>query len=254
MILDTIVEKKKEEVAILLRDGYQRPEMEVPPSRPFQQALVDYEGVAIIAEAKKASPSKGVIRPDFNPVAIAESYQKGGAQAMSVLTDEHFFQGSLEYIPQVRAAVDLPVLRKEFIIHEIQIQQAKVYGADAILLIVAILEQAQISDYLDLADELEMDVLVEVHDEQELDIAMNAGSRLVGVNNRNLKDFSMDLETSFRLKKLLPTNVPLVSESGISKPADFQRLADEGITAALVGEAFMRQTDPGAALVHLRNG
>ncbi len=252
MILDTIVEKKKEEVAVLLRDGYARPEMEVPPPRPFQDALVNFEGVAVIAEAKKASPSKGIIRPDFNPVAIAQSYEKGGAQAVSVLTDEHFFQGSLAFIPQIRAAVDLPVLRKEFIIHEIQLQQAKVYGADAVLLIAAILDAVQIADYLSLADELEMDVLVEIHNEDELEIALQAGSRLIGVNNRNLQDFSMDFETSFRLKKLLPADIPMVSESGISQPADFQRLAAEGISAALVGEAFMREPDPGAALAKLR--
>lgn len=253
MILDTIVEQKKEEVAVLLQEGFARPEIDIPPHRPFQEALVAFEGVAIIAEAKKASPSKGIIRPDFDPVAIAMSYEQAGAQAMSVLTDEHFFQGSLDFIPLVRAAVQLPVLRKEFIIHEIQIQQAKVYGADAILLIVAILDLPQMTDYLDLADELEMDVLVEVHDEAELEIALQAGSRLIGVNNRNLRDFSVDIETSFRLKKLLPPEIPLVSESGISRPEDIHRLGQEGITAALVGEAFMREPDPGAALIRLRH-
>lgn len=254
MILDTIIDHKKEEVAVLLRDGFGRPEADVPPPRPFRQALLDYQGVAIIAEAKKASPSKGVIRADFDPVAIARSYQQGGAQAMSVLTDEPFFQGSLDYIPLVRNAVDLPVLRKDFIIHEVQIQQARVYGADAVLLIVAVLDLAQIKDYLDLADELEMDVLVEVHDEAELETALAAGSRLVGVNNRNLRDFTVDMETTFRLQKLLPPGVPLVSESGIRDHADYVRLGSEQVRAALVGEAFMRETDPGAALTRLRFG
>ncbi len=254
MILDTIIEQKQAEVAVLLREGFARPEVDIPPPRPFRQALRDYEGVAIIAEAKKASPSKGVIRPNFDPVAIAKSYQRGGAQAVSVLTDEHFFQGSLDYIPLVRQAVDLPVLRKDFIIHEVQIQQAKVYGADAILLIVAVLDQVQIRDYLDLADELELDALVEVHDEQELETALAAGSRLVGVNNRNLKDFTLDLETTFRLQRLMPPDVPLVSESGIHTHADYLRLAEAKVAAALVGEAFMREADPGLALARLRSG
>lgn len=254
MILDTIIEQKQAEVAVLLREGFARPEVDIPPPRPFRQALRDYEGVAIIAEAKKASPSKGVIRPNFDPVAIAKSYQRGGAQAVSVLTDEHFFQGSLDYIPLVRQAVDLPVLRKDFIIHEVQIQQAKVYGADAILLIVAVLDQVQIRDYLDLADELELDALVEVHDEQELETALAAGSRLVGVNNRNLKDFTLDLETTFRLQRLMPPDVPLVSESGIHTHADYLRLAEAKVASALVGEAFMREADPGLALARLRSG
>ena len=237
-----------------MRDGFDRPDEEVPPSRPFLAALTEYDGVAIIAEAKKASPSKGVIRPDFDPVAIARSYESAGAQAMSVLTDVDFFQGALEYIPLVRRAVNLPVLRKDFIVHEVQIQQAKVYGADAILLIAAVLDSAQIKDYLDLADELEMDVLVEVHDEPELEVAVEAGSRLIGVNNRNLRDFSVDIETSFRLRKLLPTDIPLVSESGIRSHEDFLRFAAENIQAALVGEAFMREPDPGLALQRLRQG
>jgi len=253
-ILDTIIARKKEEVAVLLRDGYARPDVEIPPARPFAAPLVEYDGVAIIAEAKKASPSKGVIRPDFDPVDIAQSYAAAGAQAMSVLTDVDFFQGALEYIPLVRSAVELPVLRKDFIVHEVQIQQAKVYGADAILLIAAVLDAAQIKDYLDLADELEMDVLVEVHDEPELEMAVEAGSRLVGVNNRNLRDFSVDLETSFRLRRLLPADIPLVSESGIRTHEDFLRLGAENIQAALVGEAFMREADPGLALRRLRQG
>lgn len=254
MILDTIIEHKREEVAILLRDGFARPEVDIPPSRPFRQALLDYPGVAIIAEAKKASPSKGVIRPDFEPVAIARSYEQGGAQAMSVLTDERFFQGALAYIPQVRLAVDLPVLRKDFIVHEVQIQQAKVFGADAVLLIVAVLDLPQLKDYLDLADEMEMDALVEVHDEQELETALAAGSSLIGVNNRNLKDFTLDLETTFRLQRLMPPDVPLVSESGIHTHADYLRLGAAKVAAALVGEAFMREADPGLALARLRSG
>jgi len=253
MILDRIVDRKREEVARLLAHGIGEPEVPVAPPRGFQEALVSYQGVAVIAEAKKASPSKGVIRPDFDPVVIAQNYQRGGAQAISVLTDEDFFQGSLRYIPAVRQAVDLPVLRKDFIIHEIQIEQARIFGADAILLIVAILDGRQMKDYLDMAHGLGMDVLVEVHDEEEVDQALAAGSRLVGVNNRNLKDFSMDLGTTFRLKKLVPDDIPLVSESGIRDHEDIERLAQAGVAAVLVGETLMRAQDQTLALQMLRD-
>ncbi len=240
MILDTIVEEKRREVEALLAAGSAAPDKEVDRPRGFQAALTSYPGVALIAEAKKASPSKGIICPDFDPVRIAREYEAGGAQAVSVLTDEKFFQGSLAYIPLVRRAVGLPVLRKDFIIHEAQISQSRVFGADAILLIAAILEKNQISDFLAQSRELGMDALVEVHDEHELEKALAAGSTLIGVNNRNLKDFSMDLSTTFRLKKLVPDTIPLVSESGIRDGDDIRRLADAGIAAVLVGETLMR--------------
>ncbi|MDG4474598.1 indole-3-glycerol phosphate synthase TrpC [Thiovibrio frasassiensis] len=248
MILDTIVARKKEEVAALKACGITVPEMEIPPPRGFIRALTDFPGVAVIAEAKKASPSKGVIRADFDPVAIGRSYLAGGAQAMSVLTDVDFFQGSLSYIPAVRAAVSLPVLRKDFIIDPLQIREARAYGADAILLIAAILETSQIEEYLALASELGMDALVEVHDEAEVEKAVAAGSRLIGVNNRDLRDFSMDLNTTFRLQKMIPAGIPLVSESGIRDHHDMERLAEHGVRAALVGETLMRAADPAEAL------
>ena len=254
MILDTIVARKKEEVAVLKARGLTVPDLEIPPPRGFIRALTDFAGVAIIAEAKKASPSKGVIRPDFDPVAIARSYQSGGAQALSVLTDVDFFQGSLAFIPAVRAAVNLPVLRKDFIIDPLQIREARSYGADAILLIAAILETAQIQEYLGLAFELGMDALVEVHDEAEVEKAVAAGSRLIGVNNRDLRDFSMDLNTTFRLQKLIPAKIPLVSESGIRDQHDIKRLAEHGVRAALVGETLMRAADPAEALRALVDG
>jgi indole-3-glycerol phosphate synthase len=254
MILDTIVARKKEEVAALKARGIAAPELEIPPVRGFIRALTDCVGVAVIAEAKKASPSKGVIRPDFDPVAIARSYQTGGAQALSVLTDVDFFQGSLAYIPAVRAAVALPVLRKDFIIDPLQIKEARAYGADAILLIAAILETSQIEEYQGLALELGMDALVEVHDEAEVEKAVAAGSRLIGVNNRDLRDFSMDLNTTFRLQKMIPAEIPLVSESGIRDHQDMVRLAEHGIRAALVGETLMRAVDPAEALRTLVNG
>lgn len=254
MILDTIVARKKEEVAVLKARGFATPDSEISPPRGFIRALTDCSGVAVIAEAKKASPSKGVIRSDFDPVAIAHSYLAGGAQALSVLTDVDFFQGSLSYIPAVRSAVPLPVLRKDFIIDSRQIREARAYGADAILLIAAILETSQIEEYLALATELGMDALVEVHDEHEAEKAVAAGSRLIGINNRDLRDFSMDLNTTFRLQKMIPPEIPLVSESGIRDFQDMKRLAEHGIRAALVGETLMRAADPAEALRVLVSG
>jgi indole-3-glycerol phosphate synthase len=253
MILDTIVDWKKEEVKLLQQKGIIPPQGVVDGPRGFMDSLVAYDGVAVIAEAKKASPSKGVIRENFDPVQIALSYQKGGAQAMSVLTDQKFFQGHLRYLHQVRQKVGLPVLRKDFIIHELQIEEASVYGADAILLIAAILDQSQLRDYQQMAWELGMDVLVEVHDEYELEKSMAAESRLVGINNRNLNDFTVSLDTTFRLNKEIPEDIPVVSESGIRDKDDMQRLADADIAAALIGETFMRADDPGAMLQELRS-
>jgi indole-3-glycerol phosphate synthase len=244
MILDTIVAKKKIEVAELRKKGIQLPtefrDKAIALPRGFRSALTNYPDLSIIAEVKKASPSKGVICADFRPVDIAVNYQRNGAQAISVLTDVDFFQGALLYMMQVREAVSLPVLRKDFIIDELQIEEARLHGADAILLIAAILDLAQLRDYQACAWEYGMDVLVEVHDEWETERALEGGSQLIGINNRNLKDFSMDLETTFRLKKHIPEEIPVVSESGLKTVDDFRRLRDEGITAALVGETLMR--------------
>jgi indole-3-glycerol phosphate synthase len=256
MILDTIVAKKKIEVAELRSKGIELPtefrENVIAPPRGFRSTLTKYPDVSIIAELKKASPSKGVICADFRPVDIAVNYQQNGAQAISVLTDVDFFQGSLVYMMQVRAAVSLPVLRKDFIIDELQIEEASAHGADAILLIAAILDLVQLRDYRACAGEYGMDVLVEVHDERETELALDAGSELIGINNRNLKDFSMDLETTFRLKKLIPEEIPVVSESGLKTVDDFRRLRDEGIAAALVGETLMRAGADSALLQSLR--
>jgi len=248
MILDTIVTRKREEVAALRKKGVRAPDMEIGPPRGFHRALVDCPGVAIIAEAKKASPSKGVIRPDFDPVSIARHYKAGGAHAMSVLTDVDFFQGSIDYIPLVREAVDLPVLRKEFIIDPLQIREASLYGSDAILLIAAILDVSQMRDFRQMAEELGMDVLVEVHSEPEVDSALEAGSRLIGINNRNLNDFTVDLNTTFRLQRRIPHEIPVVSESGISTAEDMARLREGGVAAVLIGESLMRTADQGQLL------
>ncbi|MGM0681159.1 MAG: indole-3-glycerol phosphate synthase TrpC, partial [Thermodesulfobacteriota bacterium] len=248
MILDKIVEYKRGEVERLLRRGLPEYPEDIEPPRGFQEALASFPGLSLIAEVKKASPSKGIIRPDtgpgsgpgFDPVAIALAYEAGGAQTMSVLTDEHFFQGNLDYIPMVRRKVSLPVLRKDFLIHEIQIREAGIYGADAILLICAILEESQLSDYLALSRELGMDSLVEVHDQWELEKALKADSRMIGVNNRNLRDFSVDLETTIRVSKEVPEGIVVISESGIKKYGDIKKLQEYPISAVLVGETLMR--------------
>jgi len=254
MILDTIVNRKKEEVALLKRTGIRPLDQNIEGPRGFSHALTDFSGFAIIAEAKKASPSKGIIQPDFDPVRIARDYKEGGAQAISVLTDIDFFQGSLSYIPLVRATVDLPVLRKDFIIDPLQIQEARVYGADAILLIAAILDVTRLRDFRQMAEELDMDVLVEVHDEYELEAALEAESSLIGINNRNLKTFKVDLETTFRLQKNIPSNIPIVSESGISSSEEISRLREAGITAALIGESLMRSNRQKDSLQQLLSG
>lgn len=240
MILDTIVARKYQEVAALKDRGLPVLDRPVDPPRGFLRALVEAPSIAIIAEAKKASPSKGVIQPDFDPVRIACNYRDGGAHCLSVLTDVDFFQGSLSYIPLVREAVALPVLRKDFIIDPLQIEEARVVGADAILLIAAILDVDQLRDFRLKAESLGMDVLVEVHDERELDHALQAESRLIGINNRNLNDFSVSLETTFRLLSKIPQGIPVVSESGIASAADMHRLREAGVKAALIGESLMR--------------
>lgn len=257
MILDTIVEKKKEEVALLKKNGIVLPpefrETDIAPPRGFTRSLTEYAGVSIIAEAKKASPSKGVICEDFDPVAIARNYESCGAQAISVLTDVDFFQGRLLYLMQVRAAVGLPVLRKDFIIDSLQVQEAAAHGADAILLIAAILEENELRDLRCEAEEAGMDVLTEVHNEEELEKTLASGAGLVGINNRNLKDFSMDLETTFQLKKMIPENIPVVSESGLKSKEDIARLAKEGVAAALIGESLMRAGSKGTLLSEIRS-
>ena len=255
-ILDDILAHKRQEVAA----QKQRVDMDtlvanisasndVP--RGFMKALqarVAIGGTAVIAEVKKASPSMGVIRASFDPVAIAESYAAAGATCLSVLTDEKYFQGSGHYLRLIRAAVGLPLLRKDFIIDEYQIVEARALGADAILLIVAALSDAELAAFTRLAHDLGLDVLVEVHDEAECARALQLPLRVIGVNNRNLHDFSVSLDTSRRIKTMLPADYLLVSESGIHTRADIEALQADGIHAFLVGGALMQADDPGAAL------
>lgn len=252
-ILDKIVVQKRVEVdrlpagAVLPRDLREAIQRRGDGVRDFFGALQAPRrgGIGLIAEVKKASPSKGVIRADFDPVRIAREYEAAGASCLSVLTDEQFFQGSLGYLRQVRAAVGLPLLRKDFIIDERQILEAIEWGADAILLIVSILDDAALRHFHALADAAGLTALVEVHDEAELDRALAAGARLVGVNNRNLKTFTVDLGTTERLARRLfqagdGVRRLLVAESGIDTRADVERLRACGSGAILVGESLMR--------------
>jgi indole-3-glycerol phosphate synthase len=206
-----------------------------------------------VAELKRRSPSRGELRPDFEPVACALDYAEGGAAALSVLTDEHFFGGRLEYLAAVRAAVALPLLRKDFLIDAYQVDEARVAGADAVLLIVSALAPPALAALLGRARALGLDALVEVTDERELDAALSAGADLVGVNNRDLKTFVTDLTVTERLAPRVPASVLLVAESGIAGPADVARLARAGARAFLVGESLMRQPEPGRALRRLRD-
>ncbi|MBW1946308.1 MAG: indole-3-glycerol phosphate synthase TrpC [Deltaproteobacteria bacterium] len=242
-ILNTIIADKKAELKKRRRRGLIPPEHEVAPPRGFRKALASDSGVSIIAEIKKASPSKGLLCPDFDPVSIAKDYQSGGAKAVSVLTDERFFQGKLEFIPEIRNEIDLPILRKDFIIDHFQVEESGLWGADAVLLIVAALDGSMLSELMAHARERGLDPLVEVHDENEMERALAADADFIGVNNRNLEDFSISLEATFRIRKALPSEMPLVSESGISTPDDIKRLLDAGITAALIGEALMKAED-----------
>jgi indole-3-glycerol phosphate synthase len=266
-ILETIIEQKKREVAQLpariiaagdLRDAM----LEHGERRDFIAALKQarVHGIGLIAEVKKASPSAGVICPNFDPIRIAREYEAAGASCLSVLTDEKFFQGSLEYLRQIRAAVKLPLLRKDFIIDERQILEAIEWGADAILLIVAILTDEQLQKFHSLAVEAGLAVLVEVHDEAELERALHVAPELVGVNNRDLKTFKVDLATTERLSsKMLISpaarkTLMLVAESGIHSRADVERLRKCDASAVLVGESLMKHGDIGAKVRELIGG
>ena len=226
----------------------------VAPTRGFVRAVESKllaDEAAVIAEIKKASPSKGVLRPDFRPAEIARSYEKGGAACLSVLTDIDFFQGSDDYLKQARAACELPVLRKDFVIDPYQVYEARAIGADCILLIVACLSDAQLSELSGLANELGLDVLVEVHDGEELERALPLGNRLVGINNRNLRSFEVSLQTTLDLLKNIPEDRIVVTESGIHMPEDVALMQTHNVHAFLVGEAFMRAEDPGEKLAEL---
>lgn len=257
-ILQKIIATKHEENAarskLVSLDELKEKSTAADQVRGFTQALLDMsaEGkAAVIAEIKKASPSKGVMRADFKPADIAQSYQQGGAACLSVLTDEQYFQGSTDYLIEARAACDLPVIRKDFIIDPYQVYEARAMSADCILLIVAALDDEQLHSLHELAQSLHMDVLVEVHNEEEMERALKLNLKLVGINNRNLKTFETTLFTTLALQHMVPKECLLVTESGILKPDDVLFMRDHEVNSFLVGEAFMRADDPGAELKKL---
>ena len=257
-ILQRILARKREEIddrrARVSERDLQRRLADAPPVRGFGAALrakVAAGSAAVIAEIKKASPSKGVMRADFRPAEIAASYAAGGAACLSVLTDVDFFQGADAYLQQARASCALPVLRKDFTVDAYQVYEARALGADCILLIVAALEDRDLRELATLAQSLGLDVLVEVHDGAELDRALATGTTLIGIDNRNLRTFDTRLETTLELRDRVPADRLLVTESGIHTRADVAQMRAAGVHAFLVGEAFMRADDPGAELRRL---
>jgi len=255
-ILAEIVQHKKQEIvdlhsrgAVLEQQAYERKSH----ARPFAKALRSTEP-AIIAEIKKASPSRGLLQPDFHPALIAHAYEQGGAACLSVLTDRRHFQGSLHDLEAARAAVALPVLRKDFTIDRIQIFEAAAHGADAILLIAGLLNTSELQSFRELAASLDMAVLIEVHNQEELARAADSGAEIIGVNNRDLDTFEVSLDTSLRLSYLMPSAAIRVTESGIHSRADIDLLRGAGFQAFLVGESLMRSHDPAAALKDLVHG
>jgi indole-3-glycerol phosphate synthase len=246
MFLDKIVATKRAEVEAMSRFSIAQAEKvisEMSPCLGFEKALTTRKNrsMGLIAEIKKASPSKGLIREDFDPVLLASSYQRAGADCISVLTDVDYFQGSNEYLKAVRQAVSVPLLRKDFTIDPKQIYEARLIGADAILLIAAILTTDQMKQYLSLASDLGLDALVEVHDREELERALELDTQMIGINNRNLKTFVTDLKTTEELIQFIPAGKTIVSESGISTVQDMAYLQQIGSQAVLIGEHFMRQ-------------
>jgi indole-3-glycerol phosphate synthase len=255
MILDDIIAHKKEELVETKRKAplaeVKRSAAEAGPPRGFRSALAGHGEIRLIAEVKKASPSKGVIREDFHPVCIAGSYEQAGASCISVLTEKRFFQGSLDYLGEIRRAVGLPLLRKDFIIDEYQLFEARTAGADAVLLIAACLDRQQLEDYMGIAGQLGLDVLVESHTYKELDKSLMAGAMLVGINNRDLGTFAVNLRTTIDLLKDIPSGRTVVSESGIDTRDDVLKLQQAGVDVVLVGEGLMREQDIGKKVKEL---
>ena len=249
--LEEVVERTRADVAarreVVPLEALQE-RLEPPPrGRPFSEALIQ-EGISLIAEMKRASPSKGPIRPDATVTDIVRAYEAAGASACSVLTEPHWFGGSLDDLVEARVACDLPLLRKDFIVDPYQLAEARLAGADAVLLIVAALDPADLTSLQDQAGEIGLDCLVEVHDEGELETALECGAEIIGVNNRNLQTLDVDPDTALRLLVDAPAGSIVVAESGITSNPDVQRLEEAGVDAILVGEALMREDDPAAAV------
>lgn len=259
IMLDEIVEKTKERVetakGIISLDDLKNEVslMEITDDFPFKRALSG-DDIAIIAEVKKASPSKGLIAEDFDYLKIAKDYEEAGASAISVLTEPYFFMGSDDYLREIADSVNIPVLRKDFIVDEYMIWEAKVLGASAILLIVSILDVVQLKKYLDLAHDLSLSAIVETHDGDEIMRALTVGAEIIGVNNRNLNDFTVDIDNSINLRRCVSGDVIFISESGIKTKEDVTRLKENDVDAVLIGETLMKSDDKKAMISELKNG
>ena len=258
-MLDEIVEKTKERIEqakeIVPLDEIKKEVelLEISDEFPFKKALGG-DDISIIAEVKKASPSKGLIAEDFDYVAIAKEYEAAGASAISVLTEPYFFKGSNEYLEEIAENVSIPILRKDFVIDEYMIWEAKLLGASAVLLIVSILDIVTLKKFLDLAHDLGLSAIVETHDGDEIRTAMNVGAEIIGVNNRNLKDFTVDIENSISLRRCVSGDVIFISESGIKTKEDVARLKENNVDAVLIGETLMKCDDKKAMISELKNG
>ena len=260
MILDALAESARKRVAEAAKwrslEEIRRQALSLPPkAAPFAfERVLRGKRLSFICEVKKASPSKGVIAPDFPYLAIAQEYERAGASAISVLTDPEYFKGRDSYLTEIRQAVSLPLLRKDFTVHEYQLYEARLMGADAVLLIAALLDTDTLRRYIGICNRLGLSALVEAHDAQEVHSALAAGARVVGVNNRDLRTFEVDLNTCLRLRDRVPASIPFVAESGIRTPEDIEQLRGAGVNAVLIGETLMRSPDKKAALDTLRGG
>ena len=258
-MLDEIVEKTKErieqakEIVPLDELKNEVESLEISDEFPFKKALSE-EGISIIAEVKRASPSKGLIAEDFDYVAIAKEYEAAGASAISVLTEPYFFKGSNDYLKEIAENVSIPILRKDFVIDEYMIWEAKLLGASAVLLIVSILDIATLKKFLDLAHDLGLSAIVETHDGSEITTAVNVGAEIIGVNNRNLNDFTVDIENSISLRRCVGGDVIFISESGIKTKEDVARLKENDVDAVLIGETLMKCDDKKSMILELKNG
>ncbi len=247
---ERLVESKRNKPLSQLKEEVSK--LDINDDFPFKEALKDPE-IAIIAEVKKASPSKGLIAEDFDYIKIAKDYEQAGASAISVLTEPYFFKGSNDYLKEIAENVAIPILRKDFTIDEYMIWEAKSLGASAILLIVSILEDVQLKRYLDLAHDLGLSAIVETHDANEIRTAIDAGAEIIGVNNRNLADFTVDIENSINLRRLVSDDIIFISESGIKTAEDVRRLKENNVDAVLIGETLMRSNDKKAMIEELKN-
>ena len=259
VMLDEIVEKTKlrieEEKKIKSLEDLKNEvlNLDITKDFPFKEALSG-EDISIIAEVKRASPSKGLIAEDFDYISIAKEYQDAGVSAISVLTEPYFFQGSDEYLSEIAENVSIPILRKDFVVDEYMIWQAKLFGASAVLLIVSILDTVQLKKYLDLAHDLGLSAIVETHDASEISTAMIVGAEIIGVNNRNLNDFTVDIENSISLRRCVSGDVVFISESGIKTKEDVAKLKENNVDAVLIGETLMKSDDKKAMISELKNG